>query len=242
MTTGQFKEIHSLLSIWRTERLLTNEMQRIGFIPNVLEEITEFYRAKNEYEQIDALCDILVFTFNTYPNINKVCDTDAVFEVLGEDLTITLGNFIRNRRHLPPHEPIILASFAIRGIKLLGYDPYKCLLETIKEISSRSGEYKVEQKKFVKFAGAYSLAEAIEMLKTLGLPTKNTDEKLELKEDKKFWYFSIGGKSATIAKWYKADYSKAKLTKDEIESKCCGGCKCGNKGIFAKIKNFFKIL
>ena len=61
MTTIQTTDIVLQLEKWCNERHLDKETQRKGLVANLLEELSEFYRAKDEYEQVDALCDMIVF-------------------------------------------------------------------------------------------------------------------------------------------------------------------------------------
>ena len=66
MNNKQFNEIKSRLADWREERHLTYENQQKGFLGNIFEEVSEYFRAKDDYERIDALCDIAVFCINSY--------------------------------------------------------------------------------------------------------------------------------------------------------------------------------
>ena len=66
MTELQFNEIKERLSKWREERRLTYENQQAGFLGNVFEEISEYFRAKDNLERVDALFDIAVFCFNAF--------------------------------------------------------------------------------------------------------------------------------------------------------------------------------
>ena len=66
MTKEQFYEINQRLEKWRRQRHLTKEKQRLGYLGNTYEEVSEYYRAKDEYEKIDAIMDITVFTLNSF--------------------------------------------------------------------------------------------------------------------------------------------------------------------------------
>ena len=57
------------LELWRKERQLDitqgfefNLDTQVSFLT---EEITEYLRAKDDYEKVDALCDLTVFSINT---------------------------------------------------------------------------------------------------------------------------------------------------------------------------------
>lgn len=199
MTREQTLSISQALTKWRYARHLTTDNQLLGYIPNMLEELTELYRAKDDYERVDALCDMLVFSFNSYPNIiytrpilNKL---NAPLEELILD---AINSYARDK-----YKPIWLFSTIVDGIKELGYDPYKALQETIKEISSRTGYYDDTAKKFIKSKGAYSYEEARKLIETSYV--------LDTEETATTWTFRLPDEqSVEIVKWYKADYSKAK--------------------------------
>ncbi|EGI1268655.1 hypothetical protein IF515_001908, partial [Campylobacter jejuni] len=66
MTEMQFNEIKERLADWRSERSLTYENQREEFLGNVFEKVSEYFRAKDDLERVDALCDIVIFCFNSF--------------------------------------------------------------------------------------------------------------------------------------------------------------------------------
>ncbi|EAJ8970794.1 hypothetical protein ERK04_09015, partial [Campylobacter jejuni] len=66
MTEIQFNEIKERLADWRSERGLTYENQREEFLGNVFEKVSEYFRAKDDLERVEALCDIAVFFFNAF--------------------------------------------------------------------------------------------------------------------------------------------------------------------------------
>ncbi|HEA7782647.1 TPA: hypothetical protein RXL88_001771, partial [Campylobacter coli] len=66
MTEIQFNEIKERLKQWRQERHLTYENQRKDFLGNVFEKASEYFRAKDDLERVEALCDIAVFCFNAF--------------------------------------------------------------------------------------------------------------------------------------------------------------------------------
>ena len=65
MTLEQELELQNLLKQWRDERHLSIKSQRDGLIGNLCEEMAEYYRATNNDEKIDALCDMYVFCMNS---------------------------------------------------------------------------------------------------------------------------------------------------------------------------------
>lgn len=145
MKTILVKELETKLSIWRAERHLDCEKQKKGLLPNILEELTEYTRSKSDYERIDALCDICVFLFNAS---EKPKQKSSFSEKQLKDLDIDL-NFVK----------YVITSFESRDycidlcfymMERLGFDSYKCMLETLKEISSRTGYFDETINKFVK--------------------------------------------------------------------------------------------
>ena len=185
MTLEQEEHLQQLLKQWRDERHLSIESQRDGLMGNLCEEMAEYYRATNESEKIDALCDIYVFCMNSLDGDLKVTRDDLDRKIFPRiydlnDLKLFFINKIENKLEELKAEDIIGDTFNLflymlmRNVENetqeLGYDFYKCMLETIKEISSRTGYYNEDMHKFVK------------------------DKSRE-----------------AVKKWYKADYSKCKI-------------------------------
>lgn len=156
MTEIQFNEIKERLTDWRNERGLTYENQQAGFLGNVYEELSEYFRAKDDLERIDALCDMVIFCFNSfnldYKTLEKENDYDvtqiSIVEIT-DDLTYTTGKFMR--KDFKDFNNIYRLVFNCEHLcKNLGFDFYKCMLQTIKEIESRKGYYDEKLKKFIK--------------------------------------------------------------------------------------------
>ena len=153
MKQEQLNEIQEKLREWCKERHLTVEMQKKGLLGNILEELAEGARANTEEEVVDAICDILVFLLNTQEKDIALSYTLSKYRT-----EIPFDRFsavILDSLCWDTPERIIL--LCIKQLKDLGYDSYLCMLETIKEISSRSGSYNESMKKFVKNPGAYSI-------------------------------------------------------------------------------------
>ncbi|HEF7700853.1 hypothetical protein C3H41_06380 [Campylobacter jejuni] len=162
MKLKEFNEIKERLTQWRQERHLTYENQQAEFLGNVFEKVSEYFRAKNDLEKIDALCDIAVFFFNAFDfkyravssNMNCYTFSDVVvyniyslFGARTDNLCVAENEnaFLDLENHLN------LTMFEIEQLcKNLGFDFYKCMLETIKEIESRTGFYDERLKKFIK--------------------------------------------------------------------------------------------
>lgn len=191
-------EIYAQLKAWRHERGITAESQKDGYIVNVMEELGELATALREYERfskpsypypknkkyaehgiIDALCDIAVLTINAGADVNcnekieiiNTSQTTRCNSSLGFLLS-ECGNFdyYGNLSCYVCFNQILLSCAKL--CEQYGFNFEIAMLETIKEISSRTGSYDEKAKKWVK------------------------DESDEAK-----------------AKWYQADYEKARIEK-----------------------------
>ena len=169
-------EIYKGLKAWRHERGITAQSQKEGYLVNVMEELGELATALREYERfskpsypypknkkyaehgiIDALCDISVFTINVGADINcneklesinttqtTLCNSSLSF-LLSEcgnfDFYGKLSSYVCFNQ--------ILLSCA-KLCEQYGFNFEIAMLETIKEISSRTGAYDENAKKWVK--------------------------------------------------------------------------------------------
>lgn len=157
MTLEQEQHIQDLLKAWREERHLSIESQKNGLMGNLCEEMAEYYRATNESEKIDALCDMYVFCMNSMETSIRDIPYNT-FTKLG------FYRFNNMFECMPLLERTLKSSydsgtdFVLREILelldeemiALHYNSYKCMLETIKEISSRTGHYDKNIHKFIK--------------------------------------------------------------------------------------------
>ena len=189
------KQIYKGLDEWRAERGITAESQKAGYIINIMEELGELATALREYERfskpsypyqknkkyaehgiIDALCDICVFTINAGADIPcqlrpLIIEHKNEFSVA--DIFVAIADFIRTDSNGSPFNYYDFARIlrcCASVCEQYGFDFQKSMIETIKEISSRTGAYDEKAKKWVK------------------------DESDEAR-----------------AKWYKADYEKARI-------------------------------
>lgn len=163
-----FKNVAQELSEWRSERCMTIDIQRQGFTPNVFEELTEYYRATNDNEKIDALCDIAVFSFNVieidtiidnlkelYYKAYKIAEANdfhsepSMYNLGRISMYASALNTLYDENVWKTNITEILIS-VISEVFALGYDFFKCMDETIREISSRTGQYDTAIGKWVK--------------------------------------------------------------------------------------------
>lgn len=227
MKYEQLKKIQEKLARWKQERQLDLHKQLKGLPANLLEECTEFLRAEDDYERVDALCDIIVFGLNAleddglspeqvinckYVFQHKLDDEMHIRCLCMESAELVGGLFQRHSKLQSVQVINRIIYIAIDAIKKLGYNPLKCMLETIKEISSRTGEWNETIKKFVKYQGAYNDFEASDYVRKL-------DDRFEIvRETSTHWHYGlVAGNKCTeggrLVKWYRADYSKCKGNK-----------------------------
>ena len=183
------KQIYKGLDEWRSERKITAESQKEGYIINIMEEFGELSQALRgleiesvrktaEHEIIDALCDIAVFTINAGADIP--CEVKPLIiepkrEFSVADIFVAIADFIRADSNVAPfnyYNFAFILKYCASVCEQYGYNFEIAMLETIKEISSRTGTYDENAKKWI----------------------KDTSE-------------------AAKAKWYKANYEKARIEK-----------------------------
>ncbi|RDU72343.1 hypothetical protein CQA57_07000 [Helicobacter anseris] len=192
----QFEDIKDKLRVCREERGLNKEDQKRNFRVDYTKELAKFFEAErdnNQYGIIKALCDMIVVCVNAGGNIG--C---ASCEFTNINLTY----------------PIIYRSIDIKGLlyelRREGYDPYKCLLETIKELNSRTGSWSEEEGKWVKDKGAYTKEEAREVAKEILKKDYVEYPQSVLRAGQRYWQF-VAENHFEIKEWYKADYASCKL-------------------------------
>lgn len=197
------KEIENKLAKWREERGLSVEEQRKNFNVNFTEELAEFFKAQrdgNEYEMIDALCDMIVVAINAGHTFGY--QDDEFYNDESTEFRLTSPFIYEDSLHLIALE-----------IRQMGYDPYKCLLETIKELNSRQGEWNEKEGKWKKDVGCYSVEDGIKRLSKFKNVRIDTEVYPETEDTYTFVYWDYEYDESvyvTMKKWYKADYSKCK--------------------------------
>ena len=109
-----------------------------------------------EHEIIDALCDISVFTINAGADIPYsitpfIIETKREFSVA--DIFVAIADFIRADNNGSPfnyYDFALILKYCASVCEQYGFDFQKSMIETIKEISSRTGSYDEVSKKWVK--------------------------------------------------------------------------------------------
>lgn len=148
-------EIYEKLNEWKAERHLSLENQRVGYYSNILEELgelSEAMRANDSNGYIDALCDVIVFTVNaleeykytpTVMNITRNTSRETLLRLLLHEIS-KYGKNWESRCVCNIYN--ICSLLAIQE----GYSMLPSMLETIKEISSRTGSYDPSIGKWIK--------------------------------------------------------------------------------------------
>jgi len=136
------KEIQEKLKSWRINRNMQNNTFIVDVeASNIIEECAEFLRAKNDNERIDALCDISVFSINSLHYLNSYCKGIRVYyrnhNYTIFDILENISKFEKQNKNdlISLLDEIITFSCVIT--ENMGYNYKECMLETIKEISSR---------------------------------------------------------------------------------------------------------
>ena len=168
-------EIYAQLKAWRHERGITAESQKAGYLVNIMEELGELATALREYERvskpsylypknkkyaehgiIDAICDISVFTINAGADI-PYSITPFIIEPKREfsiaSIFVAIADFIRADNNGAPfnyYDFALILKYCASVCEQYGFNFEVAMLETIKEISSRTGAYDENAKKWVK--------------------------------------------------------------------------------------------
>lgn len=150
--------LSQMLENWMYKRFLKYENQQSNFINLTNEELDEFKNATSIDDEIDALCDILVFSFNSVRFDKNDTDFIKIFDkdnILFDDIVV-----IRD---------ILSKDFSYSNLYCL-YDAikkylenrcislFKAMLETYKEIDSRTGEWNEEKQKWLKYKTPEAMA------------------------------------------------------------------------------------
>ena len=136
------QEILDKLKKWRTNRNMNDKDFILEVeVANLLEEYTEYLRAKNIDEQVDALNDMMVFSHNAMSYL-KIDYVDTVHNVFSHFRSYTILQAISEMHDYTYDETkgklfCIVILLCQERLESLGYDYDKTLLETIKEVSSR---------------------------------------------------------------------------------------------------------
>ena len=192
-------EIYKGLDEWRAERKITAESQRQGYLRNIMEELGELAAGLRDYASwskcdlrfcqihkemaerliVDAICDIAVLTINAWADIPcELKRTEIELRKSSLDADYILKQMVEKCARFSYFEWGETSAFNIILINCAylcehyGFNFQIAMDETIKEISSRTGAYDENAKKWI----------------------KDTSDEAK-------------------AKWYQADYEKARIKK-----------------------------
>ncbi len=166
--TINMAQIYAKLKAWRDERGITAKSQKEGYIINVMEEFGELSQALRglefenirktaEYGIIDALCDIAIFTINAGADIPcHLKHTEIELEKSSLNADYILKQMVEKCAEFSYSQWDEATAFNIILINCAylcehyGFNFELAMLETIKEISSRTGSYNEAAKKWEK--------------------------------------------------------------------------------------------
>ena len=155
------KNIINRLELWRKERQLDKSQgfvfdldKQVSFLT---EEITEYLRAKDDYERIDALCDLTIFSMNAINGIDN--DYNDIFSdtYCMQKQNYHICNIIDRIPYMfkckqnGKYSFVDIIEMCKYMIDNMDYDYFKCINETLKEIESRKGAFNSESGKWEKF-------------------------------------------------------------------------------------------
>ena len=169
-------KIYSELEAWRNERKITAKSQKEGYIINVMEEFGELSAALRLFEKsksvndshelkcaehfiIDAICDIAVLTINAGADSNykpQTLDTNEKDEIITRDANSSLKRLLSNCGEFNIYscycggDLLDILTGCAKICEIYGFNFEIAMLETIKEISSRTGSYNEATKKWIK--------------------------------------------------------------------------------------------
>lgn len=161
---GGKKEMNKIikrLEIWRKVRGL-DKSQGFEFDLNnqvsfLTEEITEYLRAKNDNDKIDALCDLSVFSLNAINGIDNNYSDIFSSTYCMQPKNYHIANIIDRIPYIfkcnmnGKYSFIDIIEMCKYMIDNMDYDYFKCMNETLKEIESRKGAFNSESGKWEKF-------------------------------------------------------------------------------------------
>lgn len=153
---------------WRKERHIDGKDQIASLYANLLEEQAELERALLANDQegiIDAYCDMVVFLLNAYDINNwfskqvnlgndirivkmpiKTSVLNNIRATINKEVRLVCIDQVKNINK----EVYTFVSYIFSVIYMYGYDPLSCMEEVIKHISSRTGKWDDNIKKFIK--------------------------------------------------------------------------------------------
>ena len=155
-------EIYAKLEAWRAERGITAELAAALRDYERFSKPSYPYPKNKKYAEhgiIDALCDIAVFTINAGADSNykpQTLDTYEKDEIITRDVNYRLKNLLTDCGAFNIHscycggDLLDILTDCAKLCEHYGFNFEIAMLETIKEISSRTGSYDEKAKKWIK--------------------------------------------------------------------------------------------
>lgn len=207
MTEEHFMDIKSRLNDLAESRGLSVEWQKSNFEVNYSKKLVKFFEAKrdnNDYKMIDSICDMIIVAIGAGKGLG-----DWHISTYYEATSTSYYTYL-----LCEDSDIELLCIALQNF---GYNTYRCLLEKIKEIESRTGFWNESEGKWCEYLGAYTEEEAYEIAKEKGF-FYNFGLVYDNRTLKPYWVSDTNDSSKwdklKIKKWYKPDYSIFKLVRN----------------------------
>jgi hypothetical protein len=133
---------------------------------NICEEIQELLVAtynNDEYETVDALCDIVVFVINGVESMGHCARSyivpNAIVSRTPKKASIMALWFLSEYIETKEIDNLTkIARNCLLTIKSMGYNADSCMLETCKEINSREGAHDYKAGKWQKFKTPEAIA------------------------------------------------------------------------------------
>lgn len=207
------------------DREVAIEKQFAGLNKNLVNELDEYFTKgvlrNDEYEKVDAILDMLIYTLNAVSEWDKIelMSNDEMNYTSAIEPTAILSKVMINSytSEIVKTEFTNGVMYFVHWLVDKGYNPYGCILECLKEVTSRKAVWSDQEAKFKKLPGYYNKNE-YGMFIVTNFPNIGDVETIE----KDGFYITIDKKDKFVlakgVKWYKADYSKYKIKSKTVNS------------------------
>lgn len=227
MTEQQYETIQSVAWNWYKKNMMEWAIKTLKNIQNAPKWVRESFRNvvfcqnvdnkefaikySEEIERVLRISQCRHFELNYSKELQEYCEAklDGNIEAMvGELCDLVLVAF---NSGITKSAGIIVIDTerVINRIDSLGYEPYSCLCEKLKELETRTGKWNEEEGKWCKNLGAYTREEA----EKIAQEYDKQNERVFVEECERFWVWELplSNNSLKIDKWYKADFSKCKV-------------------------------
>lgn len=166
MKAKDLNEYMLKLQQWREARHLSIEGQQQGLLGNLLEELSEVAKAKDNESLIGELCDVIIVCMNAKHNPLQEPTSEGICGIMGvlnelQEIAMSLYDVEHTNIRLESALESIIHT-CIRTIEHTGYNSQLSLDMTIDKIMSRTGYFDTTLKKFIKDVSKEAQAKWIE--------------------------------------------------------------------------------